>query len=140
MTVALEPVDDTDLGYVLAVLREADLPSAGIGDDTVRLFLAEADGDRVGVGGFEDYGEVGLLRSIAIEPGARDQGYGTALVDAVETEAQAAGIETLVLLTTDAGPFFETLGYTPADWSSVPESSALSAVCPDSATCLSKRL
>ena len=140
MTVTLDPVTDADLGYVLAVLREADLPSAGIGDDTVRLFLADADGERVGVGGFEDYGGTGLLRSIAIEPGARGQGYGTALVETLEAEAGVAGIENLLLLTTDAGPFFESLGYEPAEWSVVPDSSALSAVCPDTATCLSKRL
>ena len=140
MTVSLDPVSDADLGYVLAVLREADLPSAGIDDDAVRLFLADAEGDRVGVGGFEDYGATGVLRSIAVEPRARGQGHGTALVEAVEAEARAAGIDTLLLLTTDAGPFFESLGYEPDEWSNVPASSTLSAVCPDTATCLSKHL
>lgn len=144
MTVAIEPVTDADLTYVEGVLREAGLPTAGLRDEAARLFLAMIQGERVGVGGFEQYGESGLLRSIAVEPSHRGEGYGSEMVEAIESEASTAGLRRLVLLTTDADPFFRALDYEPAEWSAQPaairETSALAAACPDSAVCLEKRL
>lgn len=144
MSITIEPVTDTELRYVEDVLRDAGLPTAGLRDEAVRLYVALNQAERVGVGGFERYGETGLLRSIAVEPSVRGNGFGGALVAAIEAEASTAGIRRLVLLTTDAEPFFKTLGYTPADWAAQPsvirETSALVAVCPDSAACLEKRL
>lgn len=144
MTLSITEATDDEFPYVHGVLREVGLPTAGLGDASVRLYLAEDDGERVGVGGYERYGETGLLRSIAIVPSAQDGGLGSDLVSSIEDEAAGDGIRRFVLLTTDAAPFFRGLGYESADWSAQPadlrETSALAAVCPDSAACLEKRL
>jgi amino-acid N-acetyltransferase len=61
--------------------------------------------------GLELLGATALLRSLAVDAGARGEGSGTALVEAAEGHAIREGVETVYLLTTTAERFFERLGY-----------------------------
>jgi len=65
----------------------------------------------LGVVGLELLGATALLRSLAVDAGARGAGSGTALVEAAEGHAIREGVETVYLLTTTADRFFERLGY-----------------------------
>lgn len=143
-SVRLESAAADGLDDVRRLLRANDLPAADVGENADSIYRAIDDGDLVGVGGVEQYGSVGLLRSVAVTEPHRGEGYGTAICDALEAQARANGVETLFLLTTTAAAFFDERGYEPTERTAVPESirqtSEFTDLCPETATCLRKDL
>jgi len=143
-TVTLRRAGGESLDTAMTLLDRADLPTDDIDADAVELYVAHDGQERVGVGGFEAYNSDALLRSVAVAPSKRSDGYGSAIVDALESEAYDAGVERLYLLTTTADDFFAARGYTETDRSDPPatvrETTQFSALCPDSAVCMRKSL
>ncbi|PSP46881.1 GNAT family N-acetyltransferase [Halobacteriales archaeon QH_6_66_25] len=137
-TIRLEPADDLD--YVERLLSECDLPADDVRSKPDCFFVAVQEGERVGVGGLEQYGTAGLLRSLAVEQSRRGEGFGTAICSRLEERARDDGIEQLWLLTTTAADFFDARGYEEADRSEAPpeirNTAEFSDLCPDAATCL----
>lgn len=135
---------DDDLDRVERLLDGAGLPTSDVRAGNARFFLAVDDGSVVGVGGFEAVGSAGLLRSVAVDFGRRDEGVGTAICREVESRAAEAGVERLFLLTETAAGFFADLGYARRDRSMVPpavrETPEFAELCPDTAVCMAKRL
>jgi len=145
-TVRLRPAAD-DLADVETLLAETDLPSEDLRDGAGTFFVGvseddERAGGRVGVGGIENHGDVGLLRSVVVEPELRGEGYGTALCAALEGRARADGVDTLYLLTTTAADFFASRGYEQIERSAAPaairETTQFAQLCPDAAVCMRK--
>ena len=141
-TVRLAPAEGAALAEVEALLEANDLPVADLRSGAGRFFRAVADGELVGVGGFESYGTVGLLRSVVVPAAHRGAGYGTAICDVLEARARDAGLAELYLLTTTAAAFFAARGYDRVDREAAPapirESSEFTDLCPSSATCMRK--
>ena len=112
-----------DLPAIEALLRACELPL----DDAAAAFesgVVARDGDAiVGAAAVERYGASGLLRSVAVDPGHRENGLGRALVAAAEALARDQGIRDLYLLTETAGRWFPRLGY-----ATVPRDEAAAAV------------
>jgi len=134
-----------DLPPLAALLGAAGLPHADLTPAHLAHFLVLREGERlVGAVGLELYGADGLLRSLVVVPERRGEGLGGRLVEAAEAHARARNTETLWLLTETAAPFFAARGYAPADRAVSPEAiratAEFAALCPDSATCLVKRL
>ena len=130
---------------VAALLAAAQLAVSDLRTSRSLNLLGVRDGGRlVGVVGIEVYGEVGLLRSLAVESAHRDAGLGTSLVADAETWAAGHGVKTLYLLTTTAAGFFAGLGYVPAPRSDAPAAIAATAqfagLCPASSTFMRKVL
>ncbi|WP_415382982.1 arsenic resistance N-acetyltransferase ArsN2 [Halosimplex sp. TS25] len=142
VVVAFEPAEEPGLEYAEALLTDADLPTADLGSDAVDCYVARAAGERVGVGALELRGPHALVRSVAVEPDRRGEGYGTAIADALETEASDAGAERLFLLTTTARDFFAARGYEVVDREAVPDpiraTNEFADLCPASATVMRK--
>ncbi|WP_436923621.1 arsenic resistance N-acetyltransferase ArsN2 [Halosimplex amylolyticum] len=142
--IRLERADEDGLRYVERVLGRADLPTDDVHADSARLYVARANGDRVGVGGIEVHGDDGLLRSVAVEESTRGEGHGTAIVDALEAEARDAGIQRFYLLTTTASEFFASHEYVEIDRTDVPgtirNTTEFTELCPSSAICMRKAL
>jgi amino-acid N-acetyltransferase len=92
----------------------------------------------------ERFGASALLRSLAVGPRFQRRGLGHMLVARLEREAEANGVEQLVLLTETAERFFRAIGYEVIDRSQVPEKIKQSAefrmLCPASAVCMTKLL
>lgn len=141
---SLRQADGAALDYVVGQLEAAGLPTADVREKPDRFYIAERAGDRVGAGGLEGFGEVGLLRSVVVEPDARGRGHGSAIVEVLEAEARAAGIETLYLLTETASEFFADRGYTAVDRETAPAAikgtTEFSDLCSESAVCMRKGL
>ena len=97
-----------------------------------------------GFGGIEAHGADALLRSVVTLPPLRRRGIGQAIVRALEAEAIVMKCSAVWLLTTTAREFFGRLGYTAVDRAGVPgpirATAQFSALCPDSATAMVKRL
>jgi amino-acid N-acetyltransferase len=127
----------SDLPAILALLRSCELLEAGVAEAIDELLLARQDGALLGCAGLETYGDLGLLRSVAVEARARKSGLGRKLVDGVIAAARAHGLRELFLLTSTAGPFFEHLGFVIVPRSAVPPAIAASwefrTGCPQSA-------
>lgn len=124
---------------VEALLLSAGLPVSDLREaPSLELFGLRADGRLVGVVGVERYGEVALLRSLAVDAAHRASGYGREIVRHAEHWAAQQGVTTCYLLTTTANDFFARLGYelacraeAPAD---IAATSQFSGLCPASST------
>ncbi|MBB2752456.1 UNVERIFIED_ORG: N-acetylglutamate synthase-like GNAT family acetyltransferase [Rhizobium aethiopicum] len=131
-------------GELRSALESADLPTDDI-DETGRTFFRIAQGDdTVGYCGYELYGDSVLLRSVVITPANRHKGLGRGATDLLIRRAYAEGARTAYLLTTNAAPFFETLGFTPIDRARAPiaimQTRQAISLCPASAILLAKTL
>ena len=138
----ITPAGPEFLEPVRELLADAHLPTAGI-EDFFDQFVALSDGDRLaGVAGLETYGNLGLLRSVAVVPELRGSGYGRQLVDAIFSLAQAQGISDIYLLTETAEAFFTHLGFAKVDRKKAPKviagSKEFASVCPVSAVLMKK--
>ena len=97
---------------VETLLGAAGLPSADLTDAHLEhFFYAGRPESPVGLVGLELHGDIALLRSLAVAPGARAVGLGSALVAHAEAHARARAVRGLYLLTTTAEEFFAKRGY-----------------------------
>ena len=121
-SLTVRPATGSDSGPIMALLRQASLPTADLADAThVRFWVADAGGEILGAVALEQYGDAGLLRSLVVAPATRGRGIGIELVATLEQEARLLGIAQLVLLTNTARPFFERLEYAVTDRETVPD-------------------
>tara|TARA_R110002020_G_scaffold178185_1_gene371008 strand:- start:73 stop:498 length:426 start_codon:yes stop_codon:yes gene_type:complete len=97
---------------LVAALLAADLPIDDLEDSGRWFFRVESDGRTIGFGGFELYGEDGLLRSVVVSAVDRGQGHGRLVVETMLREIEHAGGRRVYLLTTSATAFFLHLGFT----------------------------
>ena len=139
--VALQP---EDLPRLQALLRNEDLPTD---DCTAQLhhFIGIRDGARlIAAAALEPAGELGLLRSLVVDPDYRGQGLGERLVGQLLARARAQGMEAVYLLTETADAYFPRLGFEPVARAAAPAAIAatrqFASLCPDSARCLRLRL
>jgi L-amino acid N-acyltransferase YncA len=129
-----------DWAAIADLLSASQLPLAGAKDHIAEFVLAERGGALVGCAAVERYGDAGLLRSVAVAQPERGGGTGAALVRRCVDDAQASGLQVLVLLTTTAEGYFPRFGFEVIDRELVPEAVRESAefrgACPDSAAAM----
>ena len=130
---------------VEALLTEAQLPVSDLSSSLSRNLLGVRESGRlVGVVGIEVYGDVGMLRSLAVASARRNAGLGVSLVSNAEAWAAEQGVKALYLLTTTAAEFFARLGYEAIPRSEAPAAIAATAqfldLCPASSTFMRKVL
>lgn len=133
-----------DRAAVVALLAGQGLPSEDIGEDLDRFLLAYRADDLVGVAGVERHGDAGLLRSVCVGAEERGHDLGRTLCRRIEAYARDAGMRHLFLLTSTATEYFARLGYAAYARDAAPEavrqSAQFRALCPASATCMTKAL
>ena len=138
--------DDWDT--IRTLLQEAALPIDDLGPADLPKFLigrSDVTGhDIAGAIALEQFGTVGLLRSLVVGADARHSGMGGLLVHALEAMAAKSAIAQLYLITIDADGFFAPLGYAEIKRTEVPESiratKEFSELCPDDAIVMTKVL
>ena len=136
----------SDLPASVEFLNSCNLPAQDLTPGILSGFeLAfAADSRLVGQIGLEVFGDIGLLRSLAVAPDWRGHGLGGELVAQRESEARRAGLTAIYLLTTTAADYFRRRGYEDVPREAVPEAVAAHAqfrsLCPASAKCLRKVL
>jgi amino-acid N-acetyltransferase len=126
-----------DDAAVASLLRELKLPTDGVSEWLDQFWVAEHQGQVVGVAGMEQYGDSGLLRSVAVAQEWRGTGIGRTLVERVLEDSRAAGVRDVYLLTNTAEQYFPRLGFGCVDRQTVPAAMQASAeftgACPASA-------
>jgi len=134
-----------DLELAREWLAAAALPTGDLTPAHMADFLFALQGDRpVGMIGLEQYGRVGLLRSLVVDAQYRAAGVGRKLVAALETTAASRGVVELWLLTIDADDYFAGRGYIARQRVAVPitiqQTPEYSELCPGDAVVMSKAL
>ena len=142
--VTVRPAAETDLERAREWLVAAGLPTDDLTSADMQNFLvATTASGPVGMVGLEKFGEIGLLRSLVVEPGLRSTGLGGRLVAALEAKASRDGIRELWLLTIDAEAYFAARGYALRDRDDAPavirQTPEFASLCPGDAFLMSKR-
>jgi len=136
-TSRVRPATPGDWGSIERLLRERRLPPDGARDHLANFVVAAEGLSLLGCAGIERYGDLGLLRSVAVAEEAVGRGVGAELVRALLERARALGLRELYLLTTTAAGYFPRFGFETVGREALP--SALSAseelrgACPASA-------
>jgi len=134
----------SDLPAVLALLRHASLPEAGVEDHFDSFLVAERRGEIVGAIGLELYDDTALLRSAVVDGNLRNMGIGSMLYDQLLRTAGSAGVKRLILFTGTAGEYFRKKGFVTIDAATVTgpirSSAEFTGACPSSAACMEKFL
>lgn len=110
----MAPLTAQDLPDLREFLRACDLTLSGIESPGVRLWITrDADGRVTGSTGYEASadGAHALIRSVAVLPGARAAGVGTALARRALESAAASGAREAWLFSRRSGPFWQKLGF-----------------------------
>lgn len=116
--VDLQRCRTTDVEALTAFLSEVDLTLSGLDAPGVRLWLERDECGRVvGSTGYEISadGLHVLIRSVAVSPSQRARGRGSALARFALGRAAAEGAATAWLFSRRSGPFWQGLGFAPAD-------------------------
>ena len=133
------------LSAVKQLLSESSLPIEDITAQHLQHFFGCGSGlELEGLVGLELYGEVALLRSLAVASSRRGSGVGSGLVAHAERHARDQGVQSLYLLTTTAEAFFMRRGYAriPRDAAptAIKSTKEFSGICPTSSAFMVKHL
>lgn len=131
-----------DLDAATGLLSASGLPLAGL--ERTHLWLSETDGKVTGVGGYERYGDLALLRSLAVVPEGRGRGLGGALLQHLFGVLRADGVTAAYGLTMTVPGWLLRLGFEEVGRDALPaavsNSEQLRGACPASARVFAKRL
>lgn len=137
MTIIIEPISANDHAAVSSLLEDAELPTAGVFEHVESFLVARDHETLVGCIGLEVYGDVALLRSLAVTSSTRSAGVGRRLVEGLIDRARSSGVRVLYLLTTTAEEYFPRFGFERIPREQVDErlqaSEELRGACPDTA-------
>lgn len=124
---------DHDFQSFKSLLKSSDLPADDLNVQRDLLVAYVEDGQMVGTGGLEIYGQYGLLRSLSVKLGTRGKALGTALTAYLLDEARRRGLKGIYLLTETAHGFFQRKGFVDVGRDQVPAdlhaSSEFAGVC-----------
>lgn len=110
-----------DLGAIQSLLQECELPYEDLSAERLAHFIVIGQPPRVvGCVGLERFGADALLRSLAVHPLMRGDGFAERLLEMIEAYAQGMELGSLYLSAPSATSFFLRQGYQEVEWTSVP--------------------
>lgn len=135
--ISIERATTEDLPAVLTLLKNSGLPQDEVAEHVGTMIVAREGKRVVGSAALELYGDVALLRSVAVVESLRGRGIGRRLTHFALDLAQKRGVASLYLLTETASEFFSRFGFRPVNRSEVPlvlhQSIEFASACPVSA-------
>jgi N-acetylglutamate synthase-like GNAT family acetyltransferase len=100
-----------DLARVREMIADAGMITDGIEWPAACYIMAYYGDEAIGVVGVEVKIDAALIRSVYVKASMRNREIGAALVAAARKAAHTRGARHLYLFSTDAGAFFERLGF-----------------------------
>lgn len=144
MTLQIDNARREDKELVVSLLKEAGLLTEDLPDGLPNFLLAKEGGVLVGVAGLERFGQVGLLRSVAVGPAHQGKGIAGRMVKQLLANADQQELQEVYLITTTADHYFDRYGFTPVSRQEVPEAiqqtRQFSGLCPTSAVVMKRNL
>ncbi|SHM74561.1 amino-acid N-acetyltransferase [Caldanaerovirga acetigignens] len=104
-----------DFEVIKGILEKVGLITDGIEQHRDNFMVAEEDNIAIATGGLEIYGDIAILRSLAVLPEFQGRGIGDGLVRALINFAERRGVKKIFLYTRSAKPFFEKIGFIVAE-------------------------
>jgi amino-acid N-acetyltransferase len=143
-TIVVQPANQTDYFSITELLSGQKLPIEDISRDLRHFFVAKENEKIIGTIGMEQYGEFGLLRSMATDEQHRNKGIASDLIDTLFRHAKQMGITSMFLLTETAESYFAKKGFEKIERETAPgavkKSAEFSHVCPASAVLMKKEI
>ncbi len=137
----LRQARQADLEMVVSHLKNASLVLSGIEEHLEHFWLYLEEDVLIGTIGLEVYGDVALLRSVAVAKEKQHLGIGKKLLQKSLEVARSLGVLQVILLTETAKDYFARFGFCAISREDVPQavktSSEFRGACPDSAAVLS---
>jgi len=125
---------------VSALIRFHGLPLDGASEHFENFVVVLSGEQVIGAAGLEVYGDVGLLRSVAVRQESAKRGLGTRLTLSVLVRARALNLRAVYLLTTTAAEFFAQKGFRRVERALLPTelnaSRELQGACPATAVAM----
>ncbi len=144
MNKAIYNIKTPSLKEVITLLEDNNLPSSDIKDLNLESFFGLYIDDTLeGIVGLEVYGELSLLRSLAVNS-KKSSGIGSILLEHIDSFSKSKNINTLYLLTTTADKYFLKKGFIIIDKKEAPKiiqnTKEFNSICPDSSIFMKKEL
>ena len=134
----------TDRTNVLNLLNALHLPTVDLPSSLDNFIIAKETNTVIGTGGIEQFGQVALLRSLAVATDQQGKGLGDLLYLALMELAESKGVHQVFLITNTAADFFAKRGFTKIERTLVPEviqnTAQFTSVCPSSAIVMYKEI
>jgi amino-acid N-acetyltransferase len=143
--VRIEPARSLDLDSLCSLLAAASLPTDGFREHLRTALVARDPSGLIGCVALEQYGDLALLRSLAVTPSHRGVGVGQQLSGAALDLARRRRVAAVYLLTTTAADFFSRhFGFQPIARAAVPEpvrqSIEFMSACPQTAQAMVREI
>lgn len=142
--VTIRAAKPEELDTVVKLLHATGLPDDGLAAHIENVLVAENTPEIVGSAGLELYGNLALLRSIAVRPSMQGCGLGQRLTRAALDTARQHGVERVFLLTDTAREFFSRFGFETISRDNVPsavkQSVEFISACPETALVMVAKL
>ena len=133
-----------DLKAIKSLLDSASLPFVDIEKHFLNFLVLEDNGNIIGTIGAEFYTDTALLRSLAVDKGYQNKGFGKDLYNALISKIKKMNVNNIYLLTETAERFFNKFGFQKTARESAPASIRqtyeFSTLCPAGAVCMVKNL
>jgi amino-acid N-acetyltransferase len=143
-TITIQPAAPSDYQAVCELLSKHKLPTEDINKELSHFFIVRQHGSLVGVIGMEQYGEYGLLRSMATDPAFRNNGIASTLIVALFNYGKSRGLKEIYLLTETAENYFAKKGFQNINREQAPaaikQSAEFSHLCPSTAVVMKKEI
>ncbi len=144
MKLQIDKAGPADKELVISLLKEADLVTEDLPAGLEHFLLARQEGSIVGVAGMELYGELALLRSVAVRPDYKGKGIARKLVEQLLTGADKQEVQAVYLITTTADHYFDHYAFAVVNRELVPDAiqqtKQFSGLCPTSAVVMKRDL
>ncbi len=135
--ISCERAVPADRHAIVELLRACALPVEDLPEVLPTFFVARRSEDLVGTVGLETFGDIALLRSLAVAEAWRGRGVARRLWERARECAVMSGAREVFLLTTTAEPIFACWGFARAPRDSAPapirNTPEFSSLCPSSA-------
>ena len=137
LALSLRPAMFADWPAIETLLRDNQLPTAGAREHLQTFLVAVIAAEVGAVAGAEVYGDVALVRSVAVKPALQRRGIGRCVLEQLLLEATRRDLTSLYLLTETAAAYFTRFGFAAVSREQAPHalhaSAELRGACSDAA-------
>lgn len=144
MAYTIENVRFGEREDIIRLLDQAGLLTDDLSATLSNFVLAKDGKNLIGVAGLESFGEVGLLRSVAVVPDYQGKGIAARLTERLVNTAVNAHVQELYLITNTAERYFERHGFKAVNRTEVPvsiqQTQQFSSLCPSSAVVMHRKI